>query len=209
MVLEHRTLYRCRSQIHKVVRLNHVRPANLVELQQAMAQRTFTDLQKLRLTDTETELLDPLVQSAELSPEQTQRLLTASLALMLRKAGGAVSHNDRGETQHTRYGSERSEGSRHFEGNRYSSRRYGGDVRHGNSRYGNSRHGNGRYGDVRHGNSRYGNEEDDHMFERSARHRLGRERRGFQGSGGFNDWDDEKDEDLPEFISRVRKHELQ
>lgn len=112
-----------------------------------------------------------------------------------------------GESQHSRYGGARNEGTRDV---RHSSRRYGGDARHGSSRYGNARHGGSRYGDVRHGNSSYGYEEDDdYVVERSARNRSGRERRGFQGSGGYNDWDDEKEKDFPEFLSRVQKYQFQ
>ncbi|KAK2165045.1 hypothetical protein NP493_1384g00033 [Ridgeia piscesae] len=196
------------SEIHKVVRLNHVQAANLTELKQAMAQRTFSDVEKLRLTDAETELFTPMLQSAELTPEQTQRLLVASLALMLRKSTGGDGRSERGESQHSRIGGARYEGTRDA---RHGSRRYGGDARYGSSsRYGNARHGGGRYGDARHGGGRYGddNEEDD-MFERSPRNKSGRERRGFQGSGGYNDWDDEKEDEFPEFLSRVRKYELQ
>ena len=214
----HRALCRVCRQIHKVVRLNHVQAANLTELKQAMAQRTFSDVEKLRLTDAETELFTPMLQSAELTPEQTQRLLVASLALMLRKSTGGDGRSERGESQHSRIGGARYEGTRDA---RHGSRRYGGDARYGSSsRYGNARHGGGRYGDarhgggrygddVRHGDGRYGDNEEDNMFERSPRNKSGRERRGFQGSGGYNDWDDEKEDEFPEFLSRVRKYELQ
>ena len=207
------SLLSCR-QIHKVVRLNHVKPANLVELQQTMAQRVLADLQKLRLTDTETELLSPLLQEAELSPEETARMLLASLAMTLRKSSGGSGQNYSSESRTSSYGSGRHDGGSRQNDVRYGSRRQGGDTRHGgNSRYGgNQRYGgNSRYGDTRHGNSRYGDEEDDgsDMFERSPRRRSGGEQRGFRGSGAFNDWDDEKGEDLPQFISRIQRNELQ
>ena len=162
-------------------------------------------------------MLSPLLQEAELSPEQTARMLLASLALTLRKSSSGGSHNE----GHGRHASGHYDGSRQNDV-RYDNKRHGGDTRHGgnsrygnqrygNSRYGDTRHGNSRYGDTRHGNSRYGDEDDDgdHMFERSPRRRSGGEQRGFRGSSAFNDWDDEKGEDLPEFISRIQRNELQ